>query len=214
MNATQITLLTINEHDSLQRFKAAITADEWQQCLGFKTLLLQHRYAMSRATLRQQLSQKIGVAPLDLSFTFNAYKKPHLQSNAQDWHFSISHSENITAIAVAAAPVGIDIEQTNNTPNKKIIPLFIRDDESLQLKSEPESEIDFYQLWCVKEAVLKAMGTGFYTNPLDVRLCPLATDFFAAYKDHQCYVARSCLVRPDLQLAISQLNTLTPFFIN
>lgn len=206
MTTTQITLFEVNAKDSLPRFKPYISAAEWAHCLRFNTPLLQLRYAATRALLRKKLSQKTGVCPMALQFEFNKYKKPQLKDN-DDWYFSISHSQNTTAIAVASAPIGIDIEHTTVLADKKMIPLFIRNDESKLL----QSEVDFYQLWCIKEAILKAVGTGFYTDPLRFQLLPLTDHFFETYLEQQHYVAHSLMPIPGLQLAISQPNGLDFF---
>lgn len=206
MTSTQVTLFEVKATDSLQRFKAQLSANEWAQCLSFNTPLLRQRYAATRALLRQQLSQKTGLPPLALPFTFNAYQKPQL-SGAYPWHFSISHSQNTTAIAIAAAPIGIDIEHTTAEPDKRIIPLFVRDDEQHLL----QDKIDFYQLWTLKEAVLKALGTGFYTDPSHLQLRPLTKQLFKTYLDRQAYIAHSLMPKPDLQLAIAQPDGLDFF---
>lgn len=85
-------------------------------------------------------------------FIQNRYGKPYLADNAL--YFNLSHSANMTILAVSDKEVGIDCEK--NKPRKT--------DAILRNLTETErGEIfelhDFYRHWTIKESYVKFVGT-------------------------------------------------------
>lgn len=72
-----------------------------------------------------------------------------------NFHFNISHSENLIAVAVADSPVGVDIEKLRNT-NLKIAERFFSEREKGFVKDSDS----FLYVWTRKEALLKKTGEG------------------------------------------------------
>ncbi|WP_405786716.1 4'-phosphopantetheinyl transferase family protein [Streptomyces sp. NBC_00029] len=77
-------------------------------------------------------------------------------------HFSLSHSGNLAYIALAATPVGIDIEQTPTpqTVNDIINTLHPTETTELNNLTPDQQPPALARLWARKEACLKATGTG------------------------------------------------------
>lgn len=75
-------------------------------------------------------------------------------------HFNLSHSGDYALIAVTPhAPVGVDIQQhRQRTRWRAIAERFFAPHEAASL----QNDADFYRLWVIKEAVLKALGTGLH----------------------------------------------------
>lgn len=97
--------------------------------------------------------------------SFNEYGKPYIKG--MKGHFNISHSGTIVACGYSDGVIGIDIE--------KIAPLCLEDfkcaltgEEYHLLKSGDPKEI--YPVWTQKEALVKAVGKGFYYDPADINL--------------------------------------------
>ena len=88
--------------------------------------------------------------------------KPYIPGGAP---FSISHSGKYVAVMVGEG--GIDIEQVKNVSAGVIRrPLSAAEMEFL---SAQEDKTDaFFKLWTLKEAISKAMGTGFKTPPAKI----------------------------------------------
>ncbi|MBQ6847754.1 MAG: 4'-phosphopantetheinyl transferase superfamily protein [Clostridia bacterium] len=78
--------------------------------------------------------------------------KPFLK-DYPDFHFNISHSEDLIAVAFSDAPVGVDIEKKRSV-NLKIADRFFTSDEQ---KSVTDTDSFFY-VWTRKEAILKQKG--------------------------------------------------------
>jgi len=78
-------------------------------------------------------------------------------------YLSISHTDGISVATCGNSKfIGIDVEKKNKNI-KKIAKKFLSKEEIEKTKSIP-----LITLWCVKEAVAKALGTGFVFSPKDI----------------------------------------------
>lgn len=94
-------------------------------------------------------------------------KKPHLYFEEKEIHFSLSHSGEYVACIISDSPCGIDIEKHSETRDyKKIVKRVCTEKELLLI----DSETDFYNLWTLKESVLKAIGLGLSLDMKAVEL--------------------------------------------
>ena len=85
-------------------------------------------------------------------FSYNENGKPELDF----CFFSISHSGNYAACAVAQTPVGIDIEDTGRFKIREKYMLFT--DNETRYVNERDSARRFCIIWTRKEAYIKAAG--------------------------------------------------------
>ena len=120
----------------------------------------QARFIYCRATLRTVLSRYLEVPAAEIVFDTGPNGKP-LLANAPRWHFNLSHSRDLAAIAISHdAPVGIDVEFIDpDFPYKDVARDVLTPSEICPTPAR------FYQLWTLKEALLKASGTGFSIDP-------------------------------------------------
>src|SRR5262245_49150271 len=90
---------------------AILTSDERERAMRFRSSVHRSRWIAARSGLRIILSRYIGVAPSDVSFCCDALGKPRLVTESQSLiHFSVAHSSDRGAVAVASRPVGVDLE--------------------------------------------------------------------------------------------------------
>ena len=82
--------------------------------------------------------------------------KPYIAS--EEIHFSVSHSGGLFACAMAAEPMGIDIQHTKGFSWEKLSRRYFAVDE--QAAVEEEGEEAFFRLWTRKEALSKFLGGG------------------------------------------------------
>ncbi len=80
--------------------------------------------------------------------------KPYFK-NHPDFHFNISHSEDLIAVAFSSSPVGVDIEKLRDV-NLKIAERRFCEEEKAFIKNNQ----DFFYVWTRKEAYLKRTGQG------------------------------------------------------
>ena len=111
------------------------------------------------------LSKYIGCAPADLKFDIDTRGKPFLSSdNTLSVTFNLSHSGNRVVFAVSKnQDLGVDLEIIKKERAiLKIAERYFSPAETKELRNLPKaSQVKrFYELWTLKESVLKACGYG------------------------------------------------------
>ena len=91
---------------------------------------------------------------------YNQYHKPYFNAG---FDFNISHSGNmVMCCGTDKGKIGIDIEFIKPIDLANYTNYFTQNEwHQINTSADPVSE--FYYFWTRKEAVLKAMGTGFHT---------------------------------------------------
>ncbi len=114
-----------------------------------------------RCLYTELLIKKMHPAHPENGFSYDDRGKPYITGGAP---FSISHSGGAVALAVAESMVGVDI-QVAVPVNEKIFDRVLSENEMAFLEGEGDKMDAFFKLWVMKEAVVKAMGTGFKVPP-------------------------------------------------
>lgn len=89
--------------------------------------------------------------------------KPYF-ANAPGVFFSISHSKELWACAIAPQEVGLDIQKEQNCRAERLAKRFFHPEEAKWLEKKGYDQ--FCRLWAYKESYVKYMGTGL-KNGLD-----------------------------------------------
>ena len=92
---------------------------------------------------------------IDLTVKNGEKGKPYFKAYPE-FHFNISHTENVIAVAFSKKDVGVDIEKLRSV-NPKIARKFFTEDERAFVKNDK----DFFYVWTRKEAYIKRNGRGF-----------------------------------------------------
>ena len=108
-----------------------------------------------------------------LTYTEDEHGKPWLdkkvQAGAGAVHFSISHTKNAIAVAIADRPVGIDVEAVVSPAriaDVHFIERTMSTDEQQTIRAAADPCRLFTELWTKKEALVKAIGTGLNMDTL------------------------------------------------
>lgn len=122
-------------------------------------------YAAAHALLRHALSRYDGRAPTDWLFEKTPAGQPLLRdAGAARASFSLSHTHGMVACAVTKdAAVGVDVERVDREVDAAdIAARFFAPAEAAHLMQlDPEARRDhFFDLWTLKEALVKALGVG------------------------------------------------------
>jgi len=128
-----------------------------------------HRYLISRGTLRTILSMYLpAYSPQMWQFDQTTNGKPFVASTQtcqlnKTLHFNVSHTKWRTILVFSSSEqVGVDIEWlVRQTKFKTIIKRFFSDEEVNEiegLKSESSQRRRFFEMWTLKEAMIKAKG--------------------------------------------------------
>ena len=140
------------------------------------------RYVMCRAATRALLTSKLSCRNEQLSFGASWYSKPFatLDRRPAPVNFNVSHSGDHGLVAVAPkGRVGVDVEEkiVRHNLDSLIDYTFGPNEQAHLAKESGTGKVDlFFKLWTIKEALVKALGTGFHLDiskfevPSDVRM--------------------------------------------
>lgn len=141
---------------------AVLGKDERERALRFGRHEDRVRYVVTRAALRRLLAAPLGRRPQDLRFTNGLHGKPRLAQSCGSelrMEFNVSHAGAHGLIAISRRhAVGVDIER--RIPVFDIANLEQQVLSPFERRMEAERQLEFFERWVVKEAVLKAIGTG------------------------------------------------------
>lgn len=90
--------------------------------------------------------------------------KPYLKDIP--FYISISHSDDLVAVAISKNQIGIDIEKLKDR-DLKICRKVCTQKEILLMENSSNPTKEFYKIWTAKEAYFKKVGTGI-TNLKDI----------------------------------------------
>ncbi len=128
-------------------------------------------FALCRAALRAVLCTRLGCDNDQLRFALHDHGKPFalVDGTATSIRFNVSHSGKHGLIAIARERrLGVDVEE--RVPRQDldgIITTVFGADERAELASaRGHQKLHlFFTLWTLKEALIKALGTGFSLDP-------------------------------------------------
>jgi 4'-phosphopantetheinyl transferase len=112
------------------------------------------RWLAARAALRVALGERLGVAPEAVAFARGEHGKPEIAGSLL--RFNLSHSGDLALIAFAPRDVGVDVERANRSA---------RAVQRSLTPGERATGDDPLRIWCRKEALAKAIGTGLQWAP-------------------------------------------------
>lgn len=151
---------------------SCLSTEEWQRKDSFSHVQNQRRYLLARSLLRLSLADCDFGPAEDLVFARDVHDKPFLQGEA--CAFNLSHSGDWVWLAVAeqAASAGGDgygggvslgLDYADVQPRPRMAALaarYFHPEEQAHWQQRGESAEDFYSLWTLKEAWVKARGDG------------------------------------------------------
>jgi 4'-phosphopantetheinyl transferase len=151
----------------MARLAAMLSSDELHRAGRYRFALHRDRFIAGRGFLREVLGLYLGSRPETLTFRTGPFGKPELEG----LHFNVAHAEDRILIAVAAEPVGVDIERVRPMPEVGSLAeqVFSSDEFAAWQEFPPGRRHDaFFWLWTRKEALLKGIGLGISQHLKDV----------------------------------------------
>jgi 4'-phosphopantetheinyl transferase len=138
-----------------------------EQAQAESLLRNREKFLFSRALLRLSLSIYTNTPAPSLKFDSYPQGKPFLQ-DCDSTFFNISHSGDWVALAIGPDKhIGVDIEVARARKYLAIAKSYFHADEYAQLlkcQNDNEQKTLFFQLWTLKEAFFKALGSGISTG--------------------------------------------------
>ena len=148
-----------------------LDCDERERWRKFEHAGARRRFVLCRAALRAILQEELRCDNERLAFGELRHGKPFalLDNTPVPISFNVSHSGRHGLIAIAPkGRLGVDVEErTDRRDFDRLIEAAFGPHEQIDLKRERASGKFhlFYKLWTVKEALIKALGTGLSLDP-------------------------------------------------
>ena len=168
--------------------------------------------------VRVVMQQDLNIENGDIVFGTNGYGKPFLMNN-QDYHFNISHTNNMISVAISSNPVGVDVEKISEIDLEISKRFFTENEQNYIEKSHDGVYERFFEIWTKKEAYVKYIGKGLSVplNSFDVTKKSLSRHFYTVrygkYIIHMYgteeYIAPTTIIMPEVGL-INLIENLMP----
>jgi len=173
------------------RWLAILDRDERKRADRFRFERDRRDFIAAHALLRRMLAFHLGRPASTWQFATGAFGKPAIAESLgmPDIDFNLSHTRDLVAAAVAShGAVGIDVEKIDHAKaDFDLAPTYFAPTEVEILRRTPprEQEAYFFRLWTLREAYLKAIGTGLGA-PFDsfaFTLSPIRINFLTRLDD-------------------------------
>ena len=143
-----------------------LTTHEQERASKITKPQVRHRFIAGRMLLRTLLAKHLDLHPQNIKIVLSDHGKPY-QYNSKGLFFNLSHTGDFFAVVInEGAEVGVDIELHKSRRNLSAIAEEVLTPSELNvfaLLNDDDQIPYFYRLWTLKEASLKAEGTGFST---------------------------------------------------
>ncbi len=131
----------------------------------------QQRFVVARGILRTLLGRYLNLLPASIEFSANEYGRPAVAGAVT---FSVSHSGDYALLAFANnLELGVDVEHISG---ERVVSelahriLSTREYQRFNSLADAQRIPAFFQIWTLKEAVLKAIGSGLSIAPESIEV--------------------------------------------
>ena len=133
-------------------------------CIGKRALWKSGREIVKKLLLRFGVEETVEICE-------SQYGKPYIEKY-DNIEFNISDTDSYIVVAIndENVPVGIDIESLGRRYDPKICEKIFTVNEKRAMENSINKTQMFYEIWTLKEAYLKAVGTG-----LTAEICMIDT---------------------------------------
>jgi 4'-phosphopantetheinyl transferase len=153
---------------------AVLSSEEQQRASRFRVRKDRAAYILGKYMVRTLLGQVLGLSPQSIEFKFGENGKPALVLNdfRPEVAFNLAHSGTQVACALGVGrSIGIDVEFEKGDIDFLELAKnsFCPDEINCILNSSPdEAKRLFYKYWTIKEAYLKAEGSGISADLAEI----------------------------------------------
>lgn len=149
----------------LERLFGLLAPGELERQARYKFQHLRRDFGITRGLVREVLSAYAPkVAPREWTFEVGEKGKPtpQLPSGTDPFSMNVSHTNGLIGVAIARSEVGMDVETLERRAPLEVADRYFAEEEIRALYAQPEAARArrFFTLWTLKEAWLKAIGTG------------------------------------------------------
>jgi 4'-phosphopantetheinyl transferase len=151
-----------------------LSDDEQARAARFRRPTTRHQFVVGRGMCRCVLGQQLACPPEQLQFDWLPHGKPQLAPPHTALQFNVAHTEGMVLCgvidrgAIDRGAIGVDVERIERQPDLALAERYFAASEASWVRRQPEPAqvAAFLKVWTLKEALIKALGTGLAT-PLD-----------------------------------------------
>lgn len=152
----------------VDEWRALLSEAELSRYEAFPVEKRKREFLLGRAALRTLLADRLEEPPE--AIRVRVTDDGALELPDHPLHICITHADDRAVAAVSRQPVGVDLEPIAER-NSDVERFLLHSDEQPLLDTLPmDRPAAFILCWTLKEATLKAMGTGLLRSPKKVRL--------------------------------------------
>ncbi len=162
----------------VEQAKVALDSSEKRRLSRYRLARPRHEFALCRAALRAMLCRRLGCRNDDLAFEASPHGKPAalVAGRPAPVSFNVSHSGNHGLIALAErGRIGVDVEERRSRPDPDgpIRTVFCPAEQAELAAARGVHKTDlFFTFWTMKEALIKALGTGLSLDTAGFEIPP------------------------------------------
>ena len=177
----------------VEYYRSLLAPDDQIRIQRLKTRQLRSRQTVAKGTLLSLISFYTNQSPHQIEIEAPLFHKPALaeRTNPGGLQFSISHSTYIAVYAFARKRLlGVDVEEVVPMSDWQLLAgLCLSDYEQEWFRQlAPEAKPDtLLAIWTIKEAYLKAIGTGLTIPPASIELAFTQTEGYRLHKTPEQY---------------------------
>lgn len=141
--------------------------DERARYERYKVDFKKREFLVGRALVKKLLAGYLTITPGSIYFDLDSYGKPALPSHLQlfsgrNLYFNLTHAKRYLAFAFSTgANVGVDVEYIDRKMDiEGLADRYFTSTETEHILSAEDSFREFFRIWTLKEAYIKAVGHG------------------------------------------------------
>ncbi len=152
--------------ESIAVLKSILSEQELRKCNHFKNRCDKDKCIIRYGLLRNILSTYLNIYPKKIKLNLKKYEKPSILFDNRniDMRFNMAYSMNRVIYAITLKRnIGVDIERIEDEINidEIISNYYTKNEKDKIYKHLPkERPYEFFKIWTIKEALLKAFGLG------------------------------------------------------
>lgn len=147
-----------------QKLDSIIHPDRLDKIQRQRNASAANKQRLISAFLQYCLAKELGIGIAEVKFEYGPHGKPKVAG--QEVEFNMSHSGDYVVLAISDDTIGIDVE-SKKQDRLHIAKRFFCDEEYSDIMSrdgQRQQERRFLELWTMKEAAVKYLGTGLQTG--------------------------------------------------
>lgn len=152
---------------SVDTLASALSEGEAARAARIRDAAARARFITIRAALRHILARYLGGSAASLDLLTETFGKPVVDP-AHGLHFSLTHSRDVTLVAIARTRIGIDVEQIREPRHlERTARRVLHPGTCTLLHTLPAGRrgYTFLLAWTQREAHVKAVGGGLFRTP-------------------------------------------------